>query len=362
MVADAGASSAGAGEDGLVQARARGAAVRRRRATAASRALAPWGLTLALSLTAGCGAGNPRSEVSPTPSASAPAAAEGDPTDAVTPVPRASLPPELQRAGQGAARGLPGMPGLRKLRQMAEREATQSLAVAVRVVQANLYHGLAAGEFSQDLSRVAAYEPDFVTLNEVSNRSDATITPAGYAAWRGAGDRWTRETAVLWRTDSWTRVDAGTVLMHDRPVKWGRRLVNWVTLQDEEGYTVSVVAAHPSPLTRYTHGLLPQYLQRLGALVGQLAARGQVFVGGDFNVDYASGRFPGGAFARADLATTWATFGPPARGTGDYAGRTIDYLFYRRDPQVRPLQGGSFELASDHDGVYADFALTPFGA
>ena len=205
-----------------------------------------------------------------------------------------------------------------------------------------------------------AHAPDFITLNEVDHRSDAEITPAGYDMYRGTADRWALETPVLWRTADWSRVDAGTQVMHDRRgVKWGKRTANWVTLRNADGTVVSVISAHTSPTVRTTHGLLDVYMQNLNALVARLSTQGTVLVGGDLNVAYRAGDYPGRIMADGGLASTWDRFGKPAGGTGDHNGAVIDYVLFHQSPELTPDDDGTFELHSDHDGVFADFTISP---
>ena len=84
-----------------------------------------------------------------------------------------------------------------------------SAPATVSITQANLYQGMSAGTFAQDLATVASTRPDFITLNEAGHRGDAEIRPAGYASYRATGSPYLAETPVLWRTDRWTQVDAG---------------------------------------------------------------------------------------------------------------------------------------------------------
>lgn len=226
---------------------------------------------------------------------------------------------------------------------------------SVSITQANLYQGMSAALFAQDLATVTSTEPDFITLNEAGHRSEAEIRPPGYAAYRTTGSPYLEETPVLWRADRWTQVDAGSRWLTTRKVKWGERAVNWVTLRSTTGQVLSVVSAHPAPTLQRTAGLLPIFMDGLADLVRELSPRGPVLVGGDFNAGYHGPLWPGEALATAGLTSTYDVFGVPAGGTGDHFGHTIDYVFHTAG--LAPTGQSTVELSSDHDAVLATFSL-----
>ena len=106
---------------------------------------------------------------------------------------------------------------------------------------------------------------------------------------------------------------------------------------------------------RRTQGLLPVFVDGLAVLVRELAARGPVLVGGDFNVGYHGPLWPGDGFEAAGLTPTYDVFGVPSGGTGDHGGHTIDYVFHTAG--VTPTSQSTRELSSDHDAVLATFSL-----
>ncbi|MBZ5737475.1 endonuclease/exonuclease/phosphatase family protein [Nocardioides mangrovi] len=225
----------------------------------------------------------------------------------------------------------------------------------IAITQANLYQGMSATSFAQDLAAVVSTQPDFVTLNEAGHRTDTQIRPAGYTSYRATGSPYLAETPVLWRTDRWTAVDEGSRWLTTRKVKWGERAVNWVTLRNAAGQVVTVVSAHPAPTLRRTAGLLPIFVAGLADLVHELETSGPVLVGGDFNAGYHGPLWPGTGLAAAGLTSTYDTFGVPAGGTGDHGGNTIDYVFHTAG--ITPTAQSTRELASDHDAVLATFSL-----
>jgi endonuclease/exonuclease/phosphatase (EEP) superfamily protein YafD len=229
----------------------------------------------------------------------------------------------------------------------------------VTLHHANIYTAMSSAAFASDLATVVAGRPDVVTLNETYRRTPAQLRPPGYDEYRAEGPRDARETPVLWRTDRWRRVDAGTFLMHDRRTKWGTRYVNWVTLEEiASGARLSVISGHASPRGGGRAGLLHVFLARLDLLAGQLAQRGPVLVGADLNTFYSRSPFLRTAFPRSGLVTTFDTLGQPAGGwaTNDY-GKTIDYIL---TAGVLPQRQSITRLAhSDHHMVAATVEVLP---
>ncbi|WP_187366848.1 endonuclease/exonuclease/phosphatase family protein [Nocardioides dongxiaopingii] len=248
----------------------------------------------------------------------------------------------------------------------ASAPATAARAAAVTpspimMTHANIYTGLNVKRFQADVRTVLAPLPDFVTYNEVPFRTDAVMAPSGYDIHRSSTNRYTSATAVAWRTDRWTMVAEGTYRLSNwrgkppgRVTELGRRFANWVTLQDLEGRTLSVVAVHVAPNVRGMPDLARPSVTRLGGLVEKLAPSGPVLVGGDFNFHYRSSRYPSDLLSAAQLEPTFDTLGSYF-ATGDHHGATIDYIFNRGAGVLAPDQHFSTELNSDHDAVTAGF-------
>ena len=211
---------------------------------------------------------------------------------------------------------------------------------------------------------MTAQHPDFVTLNEVYNRTRAALQPDGYQAWHPESPRDARDTAVLWRSDAWTPVDQGSRLMHARDVRWGTRYVAWTTLRHQvDGTVLSVIAGHASPAGPGRGGLYEEFRSNLIDLMTWLHTRGPVIVGGDLNVHYPHLR-PAAAdafeqpFAAAGAHTSYAVLGEPAGGwaTGTHHGATIDYVITTND--APPVAHATSTLSfSDHRMISAQIQL-----
>lgn len=234
----------------------------------------------------------------------------------------------------------------------------------VTAVQANIKSSLSVERFQADVRTVLAQAPDVVTYNEVPLRVDSVLAPTGYALYRSPKNRYTKATAVAWRTDRWTAVDAGTFRISNyrdippgRNIRLGLRFANWVTLEGVDGRVMSVVSAHVPPLDPNMPDLLRPTVRRIGSLVEQLAPYGPVLVGGDFNVHYRSGRYPRDLLDAASMAPTYDTLGGWFP-TGDHGGATIDYLFNRGSDLLVAAQHRPVELKSDHDAVVGGFDWT----
>ena len=229
----------------------------------------------------------------------------------------------------------------------------------VTMVQANIYTGLTVEKFQKDVATVLSLQPDFVSYNEVPFRNDVVMAPEGYDIWRNMKNRFTAATPVAWRSDRWTPTAKGVFRISNwrgkpkgRVVEIGRRFANWVTLQDAEGRTVSVVSVHVAPLDKNMPDLLRRSVKRLAVLTARLAPAGPVLVGGDFNVHYKSGRYPRDLIEPTGLAPTFDTLGN-FFPTGDHHGATIDYVFNRGAETIVADRHYAVELKSDHDAVVA---------
>ncbi|GAA1501742.1 endonuclease/exonuclease/phosphatase family protein [Nocardioides humi] len=232
-------------------------------------------------------------------------------------------------------------------------------ASGIRLVQANIKSGMAAGKTAADLGQVFAQVPDFITFNEVSSRPDALLAPPGYAIQRTPGT-YTGATAVVWDTSRWTKIAAGTYNITDvwgktknQKVHWGVRYANWVTVRNPEGRVVSVVAVHFAPASKYTQGLtLPSY-QRLAGLAQTLSASGPVLMAGDVNVNFRTAAYPRNEIAALGLVNVFDLFGV-APGTHD-SGAVIDHAYlYQGDPLLPVTNLTTVPLHSDHHLLAVD--------
>lgn len=243
----------------------------------------------------------------------------------------------------------------RRARALRRALTAAPTSMDLTVAHANITSRQSAGAFAADLTRVLVAQPDLVTLNEAVRPAEL-LARSGYSHYRGTDSRWTMETTVMWRDDRFDVVTTGTRYLHRRPGTWGTRAVNWVVLEDRDtGKVLSLVSAHPSPEGPSSRGLLPVYMGGLSALVRELSVSGPVFVGGDLNAHYTSGRFPRPGLQAAGLAPTYDVWGMPAGGTGDHGGATIDYLLYQPGAGVTSTRQWKVELASDHDAVLGTF-------
>jgi endonuclease/exonuclease/phosphatase (EEP) superfamily protein YafD len=228
-----------------------------------------------------------------------------------------------------------------------------------RIAHANLYTGMDASQFADDLATVIADGPDLVTLNETYRRTPAELSPPGYASWRPA-DPWdARDTTVLWRTDSWQLLEQGNQLMHHRPgVKWGTRYANWASLQHTTGTVVSVISGHASPGGSARDGLIREYVDSLNALITQLAAHGPVLVGADLNIGYRDNPELADWLQASGTVSTFDILGEPdgGWGTGRHPkGPAIDYILING---ATPIAHATRTLAqSDHRMLTADIDL-----
>ncbi|MEX0429369.1 hypothetical protein AB3X52_17255 [Nocardioides sp. DS6] len=237
-----------------------------------------------------------------------------------------------------------------------------SSSAVVRVVQGNMESPQSVTHFQADVKKLLAQKPDFITYNEVAYRNDGVLAPGSYRLFRTPG-KYTGENPVAWDSSKWTALDTGTWMISNstkktakQKVQLGMRYASWATLQDKAGDVVSVVSAHTAPDTPPVNDLLASSVKRLGKLVAQLAPKGPVVVGGDFNVQYNGAKYKQAGFDAAGLTPTWAITGKMLP-TGDHRGATIDYLFLHDASQFTVETQRTVEINSDHDLLVADLGL-----
>ena len=238
----------------------------------------------------------------------------------------------------------------------------------ITFVTANLRSPQSATRFQQDAREVLGQRPDLIAYNEVGFRQDMFLAPEGYDMWRLTTSQYTRHNAVAWRSDVWHEVAHGTKRISNYPTKppgkttlLGLRYANWVKLESVDGRRLSLVSTHVSPMFKDDNGnwvdLLRPSVRRLGRLVEDLRGFGPILVGGDFNVNYVSGRYPRDLLTAARLRPTYDLLGTRFP-TGDHHGGTIDYAFVRGKGQLEADWHRPVELNSDHDAVVAGLSWT----
>ncbi|GAA0981432.1 hypothetical protein ENKNEFLB_03280 [Nocardioides aquaticus] len=232
------------------------------------------------------------------------------------------------------------------------------------IVQANLRSPQPFAGFQADARKVQGFAPDFITYNEVAFRNDALLAPAGYKMWRTAG-QYTGASPVAWRSDRWEMTARGTRQVSSygkkppgRTTLLGMRFASWVTLRSTiDDRVLSVISMHAAPKVRGMPDLRRTAVRNLGTLVRELAPRGPVLVGGDFNVGARSTSYPADLLGAAQLRSTFERL-QSWFGTGDHGGNTIDYLFVRDAGQLEADVHFPVELNSDHDAVVAGLSWT----
>ena len=233
-------------------------------------------------------------------------------------------------------------------------------STGIRLVQANVKSGMSVAKTTPDINKVYAQQPDFITFNEVSGRSDAMLTRPGYALQRTPGT-YTGATAVAWDTTRWTKIASGTYQVSNmrgktkkQKIEWGIRYANWVTVRNNaDGRTMSVVAVHVSPIDKYTQGItIPSY-QRVAALAKTLSAHGPVVMAGDFNVNYHSKAYPRAEIASLGLVNVFDLWGS-APATHD-SGAVIDHVYLYKGDSLLPVTNlVTMPLNSDHRLLMVD--------
>ncbi len=246
----------------------------------------------------------------------------------------------------------------------------------ITVSQANIPRRSGLDGFRASMPKVLSKNPDFVSLNEASGWSIAQIEAAapGYDAFRvkgGTGDANSMGNVVLWKGDTWTKVNGGRVTLvvddktfyEGRPVTWDR-FATWVMLERADGNggrdVVSMISTHHMtnphrwpkqhgnpPLTRpqqYGAGM-----DILLQLRNSLAAHGPVLIGGDMNTQA----------SYTDIGWTAAAKMKSA-GYG-WHNHGVDFIFFPHNQGARLEQGWDGTMVSDHHWVSARIAMNGAG-
>lgn len=247
-------------------------------------------------------------------------------------------------------------------------------AVAGQVLVANATIKLRSGAMP-GIRALADRSPDFITLNEVEDVPLAQMRSAapGYDAYRdqrpATGDpaRQSMGSAIMWRSETWSRLDGGRVKIvdNDHVVFGGKnklwdRYAIWGVFQRSDGAVVSVIATHhmtnvyrfprqwgePSMTRAEQYGLGMDHLTHL---VDTLALYGSVLVGGDMNSHPRDG--PNAAAPRMTAAGYRYT-----KGSG------VMYNFYPAAGRVtKTWQIGKAAVHSDHPALFTRLDLNGAG-
>ncbi len=262
-----------------------------------------------------------------------------------------------------------------------------TLTIPIKIVQANIKYDLPDADYRQDLIKVMDTDPDFITLNEASDKKASEIELRGYnsvgsttLAADGPDYRYKQDTRPLWKIERWQYVTSGRKQLSSSDVEGGNRWANWVTVCKRPDINkvcvstskrVTLISVHTlqNPMISDTRkALFVTSMKNLRDLINARSAAGAVIVGGDFNLEYSTyiastnPDFPKILLRdKANSISTYIYLGKPAdwktnRKGGD--GSTIDYVFYRRNQGLVPVsQRLIYADKSDHNFVLANFTL-----
>lgn len=238
---------------------------------------------------------------------------------------------------------------------------------SVVMAQANIPQRSGMAGYQASMKRVLAKSPDFITLNEMQQRTMSQVVSGapGYAGYRdphvgkdpGAGQ--SLDTVVLWKAATWSPVAAGRVkIVEDDRNNYQGHLVTWdrfatyVTLKRRtDGATVSVVSVHhmtdPAKYGPDKPGRQAQYglgMDTLLQTTNGLESSGPVLVGGDFNVP-------------ASQADRWAAPSKMSAAGYGWANTGVDYLFAPAGT-ARVEASWNGPMVSDHRWLAARIGFT----
>jgi hypothetical protein len=249
----------------------------------------------------------------------------------------------------------------------------------IGVAAANIPNRSRLSGFRASMPKVLSTKPDFVALNEVSDRTLGQIEGAapGYSAYRDTQmpsglNRLQQNQAmsdvVMWRNDIWTKRDSGRVQIveDDKPYYKGRAVTRatfatWALLERKsDGAVVSVITVHhqinPHKFPRQ-HGNPPQARrQQYGhgmdiplKLANSLATHGPVLVAGNMNSHDEYTDMPWSPVLKMKAA-----------GYGWY-NHAVDFVFFPQYQGVKLARGWTGPMVSDHRWVAARLNMNGAG-
>ena len=207
----------------------------------------------------------------------------------------------------------------------------------VRIAQANIK------QHNEDIpTLVNKNNPDFIILSESGNRTKAQLTPDGYSFFRDdSGNNQARSTSVLWKSETWQKVDSGRVLMVESgPDKWDAgRSSNWVSLQNTSGAIISVMSVHhminpnkwpqgpeKASVREHRQQIYGKGMDILADKARELSALGPVIAAGDYNFQIGDDNSygPRKKLAKVNMESTHDSL-------GRLDGAAVDYIFYTKN-------------------------------
>lgn len=236
---------------------------------------------------------------------------------------------------------------------------------SITITQANIKQSGGMAAYNASIPTVLARQPDFVSLNEMAQRSMKTILSKapGYDGFRSTfppdpGQRGNENGAViLWKKDTWTPIAKGRIkivdddhVMFRGSVKVWDRYAQWVLMERSDGAIVGFIATHHMTNPAYGGPNKPkrqrQYAEGMDKLIGLinvLNQHGPVFMAGDMNT------------RAAQSNTDWAAI-PKMKAIGyQWASHSVDFVF--GPPGVTKIGDWNGPMASDHNWVTGKWSM-----
>jgi murein DD-endopeptidase MepM/ murein hydrolase activator NlpD/endonuclease/exonuclease/phosphatase (EEP) superfamily protein YafD len=239
------------------------------------------------------------------------------------------------------------------------------------VAQANIPTRSGMDAYRSTMTSILATRPSLISLNEMAGRTMPQVLSGapGYSGARDpsipneAGSVQALDTAVLWKTSEWTKVDSGRLkfvnddkVIYNGEIKIWDRYANWVMLKrNSDGAIVSVISAHhmtnpakygpdkPARQTKYGEGM-----NSLVGLIDSLDTHGPVFMAGDMNT-------------HASQTDGWAA-APKMKAAGySWANEGIDFVFAPSGVTLAGKKTGATP-EPDHKWVSATWSMNGTGA
>lgn len=244
----------------------------------------------------------------------------------------------------------------------------------------NVYRKASIQDFVSDVSAVLRTNVDVVGLQECKGQRPELLSRLpGWDAYLPDTKRADYD-PIVWRSSRFKLTSCGSrrVAKGLRSIRGSVpvRYANWVGLEDlVTGATIFIINTHVHasierrgrplwwrPRTRQAY----RHLAALAELAEYLGQRGEVFITGDFNIDWWADarvqhpRFPYKTLYRhGGLVPCWS-WSRARGGTHGRGGRKIDYVWHRRSASVESVKARILrdDFHSDHNPVLVTYNIT----
>lgn len=224
----------------------------------------------------------------------------------------------------------------------------------------NVYVVTPRDEAIENIKTIAADTPelDFMLLQEAYRLSNADLTIGKFGVVRDTFNRDVMETPILYDKNKWQPIKSDSLLLHDQPVKGGRRYANYAVFKNiedspDQNKMVSVIDVHEIQSSEgpAREAILKEGVEALAELDKQLVQYGPRIYGGDWNRQIENDLpYPLSLLEKSKLQSTYELHPvPPSWHSGEHGGSaTLDGFIVPAGSQIAWQKMGPDTPRADH--------------